>query len=197
MEFGSRSPTPAVLTELGWTRWSTLYKVEITRVLSRIMLDHNTIIPKLLEKTESAGSSWTAKAVGIIEPWCSTHEPTTEKEWRSLLDTMIADLRSIDTAKLVHDAGEYENVSNYKPVKWMSDGSLGVNLTYHQCKLSRNAVAIHYTRHRPTNTTVACIACSKGIRSPRHCFMCCSTALYTPISSRALRKTSLKTLHRY
>ena len=139
LDFHSRSPTPAVLAELGWTRWAHLYNIEVVRLLSRNALEDNVIISALLKEAEGASNCWTGMAAKLISPWCNSHEPSTRQEWYALVQAMATDLRSNDMAQIIYDVGEHHNLGMYRPTKWLMDGTLGVNMTLHHCKIPRNA----------------------------------------------------------
>ena len=78
----SDSPSPVVLEELAWGRWSTRLVGERARLLKRILAS-GELSEVIVAEGGNRATSWLAKAAEGIAPWCGGKMPEGGTEWKN------------------------------------------------------------------------------------------------------------------
>ena len=140
LEFLPRSPTPAVLLELGWAAWSSLHRVEMARLLARVTCSPNDITRALMEQMSNSVDTWAHKAAEDIEPWMSDAQLDIKSEWDTPIQQMKESLIEAHFDQLRIDGQAHHNLDSYVSVWWLKTGQHGYNRTLMNCGLCDRAV---------------------------------------------------------
>ena len=140
LEFLPRSPTPAVLLELGWAAWSSLHRVEMARLLDRVTCSPNDITRALMEQMSNSVDTWAHKAAEDIEPWMSDAQLDIKSEWDTPIQQMKESLIEAHFDQLRIDGQAHHNLDSYVSVWWLKTGQYGYNRTLMNCGLCDRAV---------------------------------------------------------
>ena len=79
--FRKRSPGPAVLGELGWTRLSKELINERASLLGRLCQSNNRYVSMLIDITMAMEDSWLALTARGIRMWCNGALPSEQRSW--------------------------------------------------------------------------------------------------------------------
>ena len=205
--FLQRSPTPAVLLELGWVPWGTMQRVEMTRLMARIACSEHRITQAIADAQSQINGTWLQATAEEIAPWTDDSHLADKAQWKKWIRLMKEELTAAEHDRVRLDARTHHNLRSYQPAWWMQTGEVGYNRTFQKCGL-RQAVINEIYRlliggqglrggdpeevEEPTNLT-CCLHCLRdGVKTPetlRHFALECA-------ANEESRKGIAKILHK-
>lgn len=131
----SRSPTPAVLLELGWPSLSVFYCIETARVLPRLAFSTNALVQIAPEESSTHQHSWAHDAAEAIAPWICDPGTMGKKEWATAITSMKEVRVAKDMARLPLEAEHHHNLRSHTDTRWTLTRSHGLNQFLHNNEL--------------------------------------------------------------
>ena len=129
--FGSRSPTPAVLLELGWCKWSTAIVGEKGRLLQRIVNSDSAYVAAAFRCSADADAGWVSKTAAVIRPWREDGLPTERAQWRAMLRAWQLDFTECEAEQAWQECLAHERLGLYQPGPWIQRREVGINRCLH------------------------------------------------------------------
>jgi hypothetical protein len=130
--FGKSSPKPAVIVELGWSLWSSLYKIERARLLKRLLASKNLVTQALLEASQTDDDSWVSQVANDIRLQHPTGVPRDQAGWNDLFSHWAKDVRAADAETAWEECQSHPLLVNYAPCPWTSRGESAINTFTHR-----------------------------------------------------------------
>ena len=137
LEFLPRSPTPAVLLELGWATWSSLHRVEMARLLARVSCSDNEITQIIVDGMSRSSNTWIHVAAEEVAPWINEDALTSKAQWTSSIQQMKHAVVEAEFDRMRLEAQTHHNLRSYQPTWWVQTGEVGYNRTLLKCGLSQ------------------------------------------------------------
>ena len=91
-----RSPSPSILAELGWVRWSAQLVFERARLLSRLVESANDLTQLVMGLDAGSARSWAAEVAGSFSSWVSDGMPQEKHEWGQAFSQWKRDARFLE-----------------------------------------------------------------------------------------------------
>ena len=129
--FSKRSPTPDVLSELGWMRLSTEIIGERWRLLRRLLQSENILVHTALEASMQDTSSWIHSCIDSLRPWCDGDLPNTASAWRKLFFDWSEQMLRDEAEEQTTQCESHPNLAHYNQVKYLQEGNWAINNFLH------------------------------------------------------------------
>ena len=129
--YASRCPTPVIVAELGWTRWSVALVGERVGLLRRVLTTKSQYCTGILEASSLLDSSWVHMVAAEVRPWCEDGLPQSASGWTKLRRGCIAEARRCDCEEIYVECLQHQRLRHYRPVCWEVDGSWRPNPSLH------------------------------------------------------------------
>ena len=111
--FSSRSPTPGVLLEVGWTTWSLLIEDQVCRLFGRLMLRKNVLVEAVLHCASTCETRWILQAQNIFKRFALTFFPRCKPLWIKLASDIRAENAAICFEDLCESAKEHTRLAHF------------------------------------------------------------------------------------
>ena len=125
--FCRRSPTPAVLGELGWMPWSVSFFGERFSLCCRVLNSRCEFSRWLADASASIPGSWVARFAVSCSSWCDARMPSSAGEWKLLRAKWWKDVSRVQGEVLRAACQSHSRLCNYMPARLLCDGSWDVN----------------------------------------------------------------------
>ena len=104
-----------VVRELGWTAWSTSYRVDKARLLSTVACSTNDITQIAVDQMGGMTNTWAHDAAREVAPWMTSGSLIRKNEWDNAITQMKEALIESDFERLRHETLRHHNLWSYQP----------------------------------------------------------------------------------
>ena len=125
-----RSPSPCILAELGWVRWSAQLVFERARLLSRLVESTNDLTQLVMGLDAGSARSWAAEVAGSFSSWVSDGMPQEKHEWGQAFSQWKRDARFLEADRTMEEISSHSGLANYVPVVWVREGRWSIIFFY-------------------------------------------------------------------
>ena len=138
--FGSRSPSPAVLGEVGWLSWSSALLGERIKLCKRLSTSPCVLTRLVLDASVTVEGSWAFELVHACAAWgAGGREPATRSDWDGLYRRWLKDVSRVEAEERWVECMSHRSLLHYFPGVWICEGRWGVNHFVHDRRVGSAA----------------------------------------------------------